>query len=103
MKKKAIVKSLLMSGIFLALLGGATLPSRAVPVVAAETSQSTTYHLTDDEKVAVREYIQAKMTIDMQEYGLAFLEGMMEETASGSAEAAWDEEIADLKASLTAE
>lgn len=103
MKKKAIVKSLLMSGIFLALLGGATLLSGAVPVVAAETSQSTTYHLTDDEKVAVREYIQAKMTIDMQEYRLAFLEGMMEEMASGSAEAAWDEEIADLKANLTAE
>lgn len=44
MKKKAIVKPLLMSGIFLALLGSATLPSGAVPVVAAETSQSTTYH-----------------------------------------------------------
>ncbi|MBO4125508.1 LPXTG cell wall anchor domain-containing protein [Streptococcus suis] len=103
MKKKAIVKPLLTSAILLALLGGATLPSGAVPVVAAETSQSTTYHLTDDEKVAVREYIQAKMTIDMQEYSLAFLEGMMEEMASGSAEAAWDEEIADLKANLTAE
>ncbi|HEM6033389.1 TPA: LPXTG cell wall anchor domain-containing protein [Streptococcus suis] len=103
MKKKVIVKPLLTSAILLALLGGAILPSGAVPVVAAETSQSTTYHLTDDEKVAVREYIQAKMTIDMQEYGLAFLEGMMEEMASGSAEATWDEEIADLKASLTAE
>lgn len=103
MKKKAIVKPLLTSAILLALLGGAILPTGAIPVVAAETSQSTTYHLTDDEKVAVREYIQAKMTIDMQEYRLAFLEGMMEEMASGSAEAAWDEEIADLKANLTAE
>ncbi len=52
MKKKAIVKPLLMSAILLALLGGAILPTGAVPVVAAETSQSTTYHLTDDEKVA---------------------------------------------------
>ncbi|MFX3653850.1 cell surface protein, partial [Streptococcus suis] len=50
-----------------------------------------------------REYIQAKMTIDMQEYRLAFLEGMREEMASGSAEAEWDEEIADLKANLTSE
>ncbi len=65
---------MLTSAILLALLGGAILPSGSVPVVAAETSQGTTYHLTDDEKVAVREYIQAKMTIDMQEYRLAFLE-----------------------------
>ncbi|MFX3851834.1 cell surface protein, partial [Streptococcus suis] len=61
------------SSILLDLLGGAILPTGAVPVVAEETSQSTTYNLTDDEKVAVREYIQPKMTIDMQEYSLAFL------------------------------
>ena len=103
MKKKVIVKPLLTSVILLALLGGTILPSGAVPVVAAGISQSTIYHLTDEEKVVIREYIQAKMVIDIQEYRLAFFEGMMEEMTSSNAETAWDEEMADLKANLTAE
>ncbi|MDG3131770.1 LPXTG cell wall anchor domain-containing protein [Streptococcus suis] len=103
MKKKTLSRSILKSMLLLSLIGGMGVQLVTVPIATAETIQTASYNLTDEEKAAVREYTEAKLALAMQDFYLAFFEGMMNETTADSWNTVWEEEVADLNTTLTNE
>lgn len=102
MKKKHILQPLLKSMAVLTLIGGVVFQVTTAPLAMAETVQVTTYSLSEEEKTALREYTEAKISLAMQEFYLAFFEEMTTSFSEFSNQA-WDSEVVDISAVLSPE
>lgn len=103
MKKKNLVLNLMKSVMVLGITGGMVFQTMTAPHVVAETVQVASYTLTEEEKTVVKEYLEAKMSIAMHEFYVAYWEEMNTNASSGFVNKALEEAQADIGEGLTSE
>ena len=103
MKNKKRMNRLVKCLLVLGIVGGTVFQPVPPSPVAAETVQVASYTLTEEEATALQEYLEAKMSIAIHEFYVAYWEEMNANASSGFVNKALEEVQADIGEGLTSE